>query len=266
MGEPHAALVEHVEDRVPAVREVPVAGGHHLLGGRREHRDVLPDGGAGEAHDGLDAEPLRRPRGQLHLLGRPLTHALRVAVAPDVRGQDRLVPRVDRVVADGLALEVVGDRVDLEAVLLEQVQLALDVGVVLGRLPRVEVVAPAGDLQAVVAPLGRQAGDLLEGQVGPLAGEQRDRSCHRFPLSLVGGSAMLSGRRAGAPSRAGRGLPWPRCARRSATTSYDAARRSSRDSPSPRVGSSSSPTPAASSAAATSGSARNAWTRSRRIR
>ena len=85
---------------------------------------------------------------------------------------------VDRVVADGLALEVVGDREDLQAVLLQQVQLALDVGVVLGALPRVEVVAPAGDLEPVVAPLGGELGHLLEGQVGPLAGEQRDRSRH----------------------------------------------------------------------------------------
>ena len=37
-------LIEHVEDRVPAVGEILVARGDHLLGGGREHRDRLPDG------------------------------------------------------------------------------------------------------------------------------------------------------------------------------------------------------------------------------
>ena len=102
-------------------------------------------------------------------------------------GQDAAVPLVDRVVADGLALEVVGDRVDLEVVLLEQVELALDVAVVVPA-PGVEVVAPAGDLEAVVAPPGGELGHLLERQVGPLAGEQGDRSGHerlRRSLSVV---------------------------------------------------------------------------------
>ena len=36
-----------------------------------------------------DAERRGRPRGVLHLLGRALPHALRIAVAPDVRRQDR---------------------------------------------------------------------------------------------------------------------------------------------------------------------------------
>ena len=35
------------------------------------------------------------PGGVLHLLGRPGVDARRVAVAPDVRRQDRLVPGVD---------------------------------------------------------------------------------------------------------------------------------------------------------------------------
>src|SRR5262249_6678264 len=46
-------------------------------------------------------------------------------------------------------------------------------------LPDVEVVAPAGDLQAVVAPAGGEPAHLFERQVGPLAGEQGDGSGHR---------------------------------------------------------------------------------------
>ena len=158
------------------------------------------------AHDhDVDAEVLGRPRGHLHLLGRPLPDALGVTVAPDARGEDVLVPGVDRVVADGLTLEVVGDREQLQAVLLEGVQLGLDVGVVLGRLPRVEVVAPAGDLQPVVAPAGGQLADLLERQVGPLAGEQGDRSCHLKPFQGWWGPAPA--RRAGHGRRSRRSGP-----------------------------------------------------------
>ena len=62
-------------------------------------------------------------------------------------------------------------------------------GVVLTGPDDVEVVAPAGDLQAVVAPFAREAGDFLEGQVCPLAGEKRDRSRHRGVLSSVLGIA-----------------------------------------------------------------------------
>ena len=193
MGEAHAALVEDVEDRVPPVGEV--------AGSPRRHRP-RPTGGNIATYfqiaepvkpdDGVDAEPLRRPRRHLHLLGRALPHALGVAVAPDPVGQDRPVPLVDRVVADGLALEVVGDRPDLEAVLLQQVELALDVRVVLRGPPHVEVVAPAGDLEAVVPPLGRRARHIsLERQVGPLAGEQGDGSGHGVPFSVSSPAAAV---------------------------------------------------------------------------
>ena len=86
--------------------------------------------------------------------------------------------RIDRVVTDSLTGEVVGDRVDLEAVLLQDVVARLDVLRVLDGLPRVEVIAPAGDLEPVIAPLAGKARDLLERKVGPLAGEQCDRSAH----------------------------------------------------------------------------------------
>ena len=76
----------------------------------------------------------------------------------------------------------------------------------------------------------------------------------------------LSGRRAGAPSRAGRAARTAGPRSPSASGSNVSARRSSRDSPSPSVGTASSATRAASSASATSGSARNACALSRRIR
>src|SRR5665647_2432613 len=201
MGEPDTDLVEDVQDRVPAVGEVAVARVDQLGGDRREHRDVLPDRRAGEPDHGLHTQPRRGARGELHLLGGALPHALRVAVAPHVVREHVAVPLIDRVVTDGLTLEVVGDRVHLQVVPLEQVELALDVGVVLGALPGVQVVAPAGELQTLIAPLGRQPCDLLEGQVRPLTGEQRDRSCHltspwsvRLSVGRHEGPAAVGGR------------------------------------------------------------------------
>jgi len=180
--ESHADLVVDVEDRVPTIGEVLVAGVDHLLRSRREHRHELPDRRSGEPDHGLHAELRGQPRGQLHFLGGTLAHALRVAVAPHLCRQDVAVALIDRVVADRLALQVVRDRPDLEAVLLEQCELALDVAVLIPA-PRVEVVAPAGDLEAVVAPPGGELRHLLEGQVGPLAGEQGDGACHGSILS-----------------------------------------------------------------------------------
>ncbi len=178
MGELHALAVEDVEDRVPAVREVLVAGVDQVLGRRREHRDVLPDRRAGEPDHHVDAEPAGGAGGHLHLLRGALAHALGVAVAPDPVGQDAAVALVDRVVAHRLALEVVADREHLQVVLLQHLQLRRDVGVVLDRGPRVEVVTPARELEAVVAPPRGQPAHLLERQVGPLAGEQGDRAWH----------------------------------------------------------------------------------------
>ena len=80
----------------------------------------MPDRRAGEAVDDVDAE-LRAPRARVSVIpsARAPAHALRIAVAPDVGRQDRLVALVDPV-AHGLADEVVADRPALQPVALEQ--------------------------------------------------------------------------------------------------------------------------------------------------
>ena len=194
--EAHADLFEDVEDRVPAVGEVLVAARDELVGCRREHRDGLPDRRPGEAVDRLHAELRGDAGGVLQVLRGALPHALRVAVAPDPVRQDVAVPLVDRVVAHRLAGQVIRDRVDLQPVALEDVEPALHV---LRVVPTrdVEVVAPAGDLEAVVAPLAGESGHLFERQVGPLAGEQSDRTRHRA-LLRVGSSDGCRDARGGA--------------------------------------------------------------------
>src|SRR5690606_15288143 len=114
---------------------------------------VLPDLRAGEADDGLHAQLLREAGGVLHVLCGALAHALGVAVAPDLGADDRLMAEIDRVVADGLALEVVGDRPAAEAMLLEDAEALGDV-VVIVPAARVQVLAGDGDLEAVIAPAG----------------------------------------------------------------------------------------------------------------
>ena len=121
----------------------------------------------------------------LHALGGALPHALRVAVAPDLGRQDALVAGVDREVAHALPDQVVADHVALQAVAVEQLALGGHVAVVGERLVDLEVIAPAGQLQAVEPPGGRLGGQLLQRQVGPLAGEQGYLSCHCFIASSL---------------------------------------------------------------------------------
>ena len=84
------------------------------------------------------------------------------------------MPKVDGVVAHGLPGEVVRDRVQLKAVAIENGPALGEVGVVFDDALHVEVLARGGDLEAGVAPAGGELGNLFEGQVGPLAGEQGD--------------------------------------------------------------------------------------------
>ena len=117
-------------------------------------------------------------RGVLHLLGGATLHAIRLAVAPDVRRHDALVPLVDPV-AHRLPDEVVADREHLQPVLLEDVAARPERSLSsASALVHLEVIAPAGELEAVEAPGRRLLGDGLEWQVGPLAGEQRHGSAH----------------------------------------------------------------------------------------
>jgi hypothetical protein len=96
-----------------------------------------------------------------------------------VRRQNRLVPRVDQI-ADRLADEVVADGQALHAVLGQQCAFVNHVGLGGKRLLHVEMVAPARQLQAVIAHAFGQRRELGQRQVGPLAGEEGDGSWHRY--------------------------------------------------------------------------------------
>ena len=137
----------------------------------------MPDARAGEAVDDFDAQLLRRPGGVFHFFDCPRVDALRLAVAPDVRRQNRLVPAVDPV-EHGLADRMGADGVHLQLVALQQIAAAGAIAVFGQRPVDVEMIAPAGQFQAVVAKVGRLAGQVFQRQIGPLAGKQRDRASH----------------------------------------------------------------------------------------
>ena len=127
----------------------------------------MPDARAGEAVDDLDAELLRRPGGVLQFLGRPGVHAGRLAVAPDVVGQDRLVPLVDDV-QHRLADQVGADRMALQVVLFEQFAFLGAVVGVFERLVDFEMIAPAGQFEAVVAEILALCGPSRPGADRPI--------------------------------------------------------------------------------------------------
>ena len=77
-----------------------------------------------------------------------------------------------------LADEMRTDRVDLEVVAFQKIAPEGAVTFVGKRLVDLEVIAPTGQLEAVVAEVVGQPGHVLKGKIGPLAGEQRDRAAH----------------------------------------------------------------------------------------
>ena len=100
------------------------------------------------------------------------------------------MPVVDRV-ADGLADEVRAERPHAEAVLLQQAADGLRVAGIGDRLVDLEVVAPAGKLEAVVAPPADLRRELRDRQIGPLAGEERDGTSQADLLGDRDGRSML---------------------------------------------------------------------------
>jgi len=78
----------------------------------------------------------------------------------------------------GLAHEVRADGEGVQAVVAEQLPLVGAVARLLERAVAVEVVAPAGELEALIAHFFGHGGQFREREIGPLAGEQGDGSWH----------------------------------------------------------------------------------------
>ena len=79
-------------------------------------------------------------------------------------------------VADGLTDEMAGDGVAGVAVVLELGPLVVDVFLGRGGGIDVEMIAPTGEFEPVVAHFIGQRGEFFEREIGPLAGEECDGS------------------------------------------------------------------------------------------
>src|SRR4030095_3412587 len=106
----------------------------------------------GKTDDGVYPESCGGSCGDLHLLSGPLAKPLPITAHPHPAGYHVLVPVVNDCLAHRLAIEVIGDRPTSEPVLLQNVSTSLQVALVLDRFRNVEMITPAGNLQAVVAP------------------------------------------------------------------------------------------------------------------
>jgi hypothetical protein len=93
------------------------------------------------------------------------------------------VPVVNRV-ADTLADEVIADGPAAQIIFFQQVAFATHIAIIFQRLIHLKVIAPAGQLQAVKAPLADFLGQRFEWEIGPLAGEEGYRSWHDFLLMI----------------------------------------------------------------------------------
>ena len=123
--------------------------------------------------------------GGLHLFGGALADTFGFAVAPDIGGQNGLVPFVNQI-AHGLADEVVGNGVAREAVFGEERPFLFGViGFGEGAI-HFKVVAPAGEFHAVVTHFFDERQQFREGKVSPLSGEKCDWSWHSVALDSKG--------------------------------------------------------------------------------
>ena len=105
-------------------------------------------------------------------------------------------------VTDRLADQVITDGVTLQAVALEDIPPILTVIVIFERSDHVEMVAPTGDFDTVIAEGFRLLANGLKIQVSPLAGEKCDWSTH-FVFSRVSAYWFPMGSPAGAEGGGG---------------------------------------------------------------
>ena len=74
-------------------------------------------------------------------------------------------------VADKLPDQVIADGEHLQVVLFQDIALLLAVALVGGGEGDIEMITPAGQLQAIVAPIRGLFGEYFQGQISPLSGE-----------------------------------------------------------------------------------------------
>ncbi len=184
--EAHALGVEDVDDRPPALGELLVAAVDRGEVVRRERVEQVPDRRAGEAGHLRDAERARR-RARCPSSARPPRRARppgRRRPRPPAAGSPGGARRSGR---RRLADEVRADRPAAEPVPLEQRPPLRRARSRSRRAPgRPRSGRPSTRARDRRSPSRRPRGELLERQVRPLAGEQRDGAGHRCSFQTDG--------------------------------------------------------------------------------
>src|SRR5258706_2753333 len=109
-GKANADLVESVQNRIPAIREIFVTCIDHFLTGWGEVVKELPHAAPCEASYSINPKFGGSTCGVFNLLGGTLAHAFWLTVAPDMSRQNILVPLVDGCITNGLSNQVIADR------------------------------------------------------------------------------------------------------------------------------------------------------------
>src|SRR5262249_11204250 len=105
-----------------------------------------------------------------HLLGGALLYAVGHTVAPDVIGKDALVARLDPI-ADRLADTMIAQDRRRQIVPPEQVELLWTIVRVAEGALHLEMIAPASQVEPLIAPFAGFLGQLIKGQIRPLTGK-----------------------------------------------------------------------------------------------
>ena len=173
--------LENIKNRRPAVGKILIASVDVGLAGGREEIELSPHIAAGEAVDDVNAEKFGRARRVLDLFGAALAHTFRFTIAPQARGQNARMARINRV-ADALAYQVVANGEIFETILVQQIALFTHIAVAFQRFVHLKVVTPTGQLQAIEAPFADLLCQRGQRQIRPLAGKECNWSCHDFLL------------------------------------------------------------------------------------
>ncbi len=168
-GEPNAALIEDIENGIPESSEVVESLLDAGFTDRRETVEHVPDAGSCEAVDDFDADVFGGEGGILHSLDGPSPFFFGISGA--FFGCECIRTLIVVRIADQLTGEVVANGKQFQAVIGQHRFAGLRVGGVAGGAGDVDMIAPAGEFEAVIAPGFGFFAECFEGDIGELAGE-----------------------------------------------------------------------------------------------
>ena len=187
-------LLKFIEDRLEAGGKIFETSFDLARQYRRERINKVPDAGSSEAVDYRHSETGGGLSRFDQFFSRTLPHAFRVTVAVNIIRKDRLVALVN-IVANRLTDKMGGNGKTFHTSFVKGP--ALGVAIRLIRFGYLKVVAPAGKFDAIIAERLRFLHNGGEGHVGPLAGEECDRTGHNegwLRVMARGGASAMARR------------------------------------------------------------------------